>query len=57
MFDAIGDAIKFIYGQKEKGVINGVMSKINELIKDNFKEQINNWMFNPRVIGEKLKTT
>ena len=57
MVDAIRDTIEFIYGWKEKGVINGVMSKTNELIKDNFEKCIDDWMFNPRVIGEKLKTT
>ena len=40
MVDAIGDTIEFIYGWKVKWVINGVISKTNELIKDNFKECI-----------------
>ena len=57
MANAIRDAIEFIYGWKEKGVINRVISKTNELIKDNFEECIDNWMFDLRVTGEKLKTT
>ena len=56
MVDAIRDTIEFIYRWKEKGVINGVISKTNKLIKDSFKEYINNWMFDLRAIGEKLKT-
>ena len=54
--DAIRDAIEFIYRWKEKGVINRVMSKTNELIKDNFEECIVNWMLDQRLIEKKLKT-
>ena len=45
IIDAIGDAIEFIYSQKEKGVILGVILKNNELIKEEFEEHINNGMF------------
>ena len=57
MVNAIEDAIKFIYGQKEKGVINRVITKNDELINNDFEYSIEDWMFEPRIIGERLKTS
>ena len=37
MIDSIGEAIEFIYRWKEKGVIQGVITKNNELITKEFK--------------------
>ena len=55
--NAIGEAIEFIYGQKEKEVIRGVITKNNKLVTDDFEKYIDNQMFNLRVIGDKIKTT
>ena len=56
MVDAIGEAIEFVHRWKEKEVIQGVITKNNELITNDFEHCINNQIFNPRVIREKLKT-
>ena len=56
IINAIREAAEFIHEQKAKGVINGVITKKNELINDDFEYCIKDWLFEPRVIGERLKT-
>ena len=57
MVDAIGEAIEFVCRQKEKGVINRAITKNNELINEDFKYCVEDWMFESMVIEERLKTS
>ena len=57
MVNAIGEAVEFVCGWKEKGVINGVITKNNKLINNDFEHCIKDQLFELRVIRERLKTT
>ena len=52
MIKVIKDTLDFIYVQTQSSIIKRMEIKDNKLIKEDYKENIDQQLFNPRVIGE-----
>ena len=51
---SIVGAVNLVKGQKESGLIESIVTKINQVKMANFTQD-SIWMFEPRVVGKRIK--